>query len=149
MVDVRIDFGGLHDVSRELELLSQAESNRVLRQAAYAAASVLRDEARAKAPKRTGKLAKNIVAGNQRGRQRGEVSAGVYVRGTNKAGTNSDSKMKADDPHNAYYWRFLEEGTSKMPPHPFIRPAFDSKADEAAEFAISKLNQAIDEVLRR
>ncbi|MEN7471210.1 HK97 gp10 family phage protein, partial [Providencia stuartii] len=85
MVDVRIDFGGLHDVSRELELLSQAESNRVLRQAAYAAASVLRDEARAKAPKRTGKLAKNIVAGNQRGRQRGEVSAGVYVRGTNKA----------------------------------------------------------------
>ncbi|MER0516132.1 HK97-gp10 family putative phage morphogenesis protein, partial [Providencia stuartii] len=106
-------------------------------------------EARAKAPKRTGKLAKNIVAGNQRGRQRGEVSAGVYVRGTNKAGTNSDSKMKADDPRNAYYWRFLEEGTSKMPPHPFIRPAFDSKADEAAEFAISKLNQAIDEVLRR
>ncbi|MEK2484078.1 HK97-gp10 family putative phage morphogenesis protein [Providencia stuartii] len=149
MVDMHIDFGGLLDISKDLELLSQAESNKVLRQAAYAAAGVLRDEARAKAPKRTGKLAKNIVAGNQRSRQRGEVSAGVYVRGSNKEGTNSDNKMKADDPRNSFYWRFLEEGTSKMPPHPFIRPAFDSKADEAAEFAISKLNQAIDEVLRR
>lgn len=149
MVDMHIDFGGFLDISKDLELLSKAESNKVLRQATYGAASVLRDEARAKAPKRTGKLARNIVASSQRIRKQGEVSAGVYVRGSNKDGTNSDNKMKADDPRNAHYWRFLEEGTSKMPPHPFIRPAFDSKGDEAAEFAISKLNQAIDEVLRR
>ncbi|EMT6578394.1 HK97 gp10 family phage protein, partial [Providencia rettgeri] len=57
MVDMSIDFSGFLDVSKELELLSQAESNKVLRQATYEAASVLRDEARAKAPKRTGKLA--------------------------------------------------------------------------------------------
>lgn len=24
---------------------------------------------------------------------------------------------------NAFYWRFLEYGTSKMPPHPFIKPS--------------------------
>ncbi|HEM8304983.1 TPA: HK97 gp10 family phage protein [Providencia rettgeri] len=149
MVDMSIDFSGFLDISKDLELLSQAESNSVLRQAAYAAASVLRDEARAKAPKRTGKLARNIVASNQRSRQKGEVSAGVYVRGTNKAGNNSDNSMKAKDPHNSYYWRFLEDGTAKMPPQPFIRPAFDSKADAAAEFAINKLNQAIDEALRK
>lgn len=149
MVDMSIDFSGFLDVSKELELLSQAESNKVLRQATYAAASVLRDEARSKAPKRTGKLARNIVASNQRIRKKGEVSAGVYVRGTNKAGNNSDNSMKAKDPRNSYYWRFLEDGTAKMPPQPFIRPAFDSKADAAAEFAINKLNQAIDEALRK
>lgn len=149
MVDMSIDFSGFLDVSKELELLSQAESNKVLRQATYEAASVLRDEARAKAPKRTGKLARNIVASNQRSRQKGEVSAGVYVRGTNKEGNNSDNSMKAAYPRNAFYWRFLEDGTSKMPPQPFIGPAFDSKADMAAEFAIKKLNQAIDEVLRK
>ncbi|MDI9093606.1 HK97-gp10 family putative phage morphogenesis protein [Providencia rettgeri] len=149
MVDMSIDFSGFLDVSKELELLSQAESNKVLRQATYAAASVLRDEVRAKAPKRTGKLARNIVASNQRIRKKGEVSAGVYVRGTNKAGNNSDNSMKAKDPRNSYYWRFLEDGTAKMPPQPFIRPAFDSKADAAAEFAINKLNQAIDEALRK
>ncbi|MHA6285117.1 HK97-gp10 family putative phage morphogenesis protein [Morganella morganii] len=55
--------------------------------------------------------------------------------------------MKADDPRNAFYWRFLENGTSKMAPQPFIRPAFDGKADEAADLALSKLSQAIDKVL--
>lgn len=149
MVDMSIDFGGLLDINKELDLLSKAESNKVLRQATYAAASILRDEARVKAPKRTGKLAKNIVVSNQRNRKQGEVSSGVYVRGTNKDGTNSDNRMKAVHPNNAYYWRFLENGTAKMPPQPFIRPAFDGKADEAATFAISKLNQAIDEVLRK
>ncbi|HDS7364941.1 HK97-gp10 family putative phage morphogenesis protein, partial [Morganella morganii] len=50
-------------------------------------------------------------------------------------------------PRNAFYWRFLENGTSKMAPQPFIRPVFDGKADEAADLALSKLSQAIDKVL--
>lgn len=149
MVDMNIDFSGLLDISKDLELLSKAESNNVLRQATNEAAGVLRDAARSGAPVRTGKLKKNIVSGNQRIRKQGEVSSGVYVRGSNKEGTNSDPKMKANDPRNAYYWRFLEEGTSKMPPVPFIRPAFDSKADEAASAGIAKLNEAIDKVLQK
>ncbi|SYL73581.1 phage protein, HK97 gp10 family [Klebsiella pneumoniae] len=71
----------------------------------------------------------------------------MYIRGTNAAGTNSDNTLKTDDPRNAFYWRFLENGTSKMAPQPFIRPAFDGKADEAADLALSKLSQAIDKVL--
>ncbi|ATG18035.1 hypothetical protein CO695_17645 [Providencia alcalifaciens] len=148
MVDMHLDFGELLNISQDLDLLSQAENHKVLRQAVSEAAGMLRDEARAKAPKRTGKLAKNIVSMTQRNRQQGTVSAGVYVRGSNQAGNNSDTTLKASDPRNAFYWRFLEYGTSKMAPKPFIRPAFDAKADEAANFAISKLNQAIDEVLR-
>ncbi|MGJ0639549.1 HK97-gp10 family putative phage morphogenesis protein, partial [Xenorhabdus bovienii] len=134
----------LREIARDLELLSKAENTKVLRQATYAGATVLRDEARQKAPKRTGKLARNIVASNQKIRK-GEASAGVYVRGANAKGTNSDKSMKASDPRNAYYWRFLENGTSKMAAQPFIRPAFDRKSDEAAEFAMKRLNQAIDE----
>lgn len=149
MDNFNIDFSGFLDISRELDELSKAESTKVLRQAAYAGAVVLRDEVRAKAPRRTGKLARNIVASSQRSRRSGEVSAGVYVRGSNKDSTNSDNSMKGGDPKNAYYWRFLEEGTSKMPPIPFIRPAFDSKADEAASAAIAKLDEAIDRVLRK
>uniref|UniRef100_UPI00056E077C HK97-gp10 family putative phage morphogenesis protein n=1 Tax=Xenorhabdus bovienii TaxID=40576 RepID=UPI00056E077C len=94
------------------------------------------------------KLARNIVASNQKIRK-GEASAGVYVRGANAKGTNSDKSMKASDPRNAYYWRFLENGTSKMAAQPFIRPAFDRKSDEAAEFAMKRLNQAIDEALSK
>lgn len=149
MDDFNIDFSGFLDVSKELEELSKAENTKVLRQGIYAGAVVLRDEVRAKAKRRTGKLVRNIIASSQRSRKDGEVSAGVYVRGSNKEGTNSDNSMKAKDPRNAYYWRFLEEGTSKMPPVPFIRPAFDSKADEAASAAIERMNRAIDEVLNK
>lgn len=149
MDDFNIDFSGFLDIAKDLDELSKAESNKVLRQATYAGAAILRDEVRANAPVRTGKLKRNIVASSQRSRKLGEVSAGVYVRGSNQDGTNSDNSMKAKDPRNAYYWRFLEEGTSKMPPVPFIRPAFDSKADEAASAAIAKLDEAIDKVLSK
>ncbi|KGP44342.1 HK97-gp10 family putative phage morphogenesis protein [Morganella morganii] len=147
MADMGLDLSGFAELSRDLELLSRAENTRVLREATKAAADMLRDEVRQGAPRRTGKLVRNIVTGGQRSKGRNEVAAGVYVRGTNAAGTNSDSEMKTDDPRNAFYWRFLENGTSKMAPQPFIRPAFDGKADEAADLALSKLSQAIDKVL--
>ncbi|MEY0247781.1 HK97-gp10 family putative phage morphogenesis protein [Morganella morganii] len=147
MADMGLDLSGFAELSRDLELLSRAENTRVLREATKAAADMLRDEVRQSAPRRTGRLVRNIVTGGQRSKGRNEVAAGVYVRGTNAAGTNSDSEMKTDDPRNAFYWRFLENGTSKMAPQPFIRPAFDGKADEAADLALSKLSQAIDKVL--
>ncbi|MEM8430442.1 HK97 gp10 family phage protein [Morganella morganii] len=147
MADMRLDLSGFAELSRDLELLSRAENTRVLREAAKAAADMLRDEVRQSAPRITGRLVRNIVTGGQRSRYKGEVVSGVYIRGTNAAGTNSDNTLKADDPRNAFYWRFLEKGTSKMASQPFIRPAFDGKADEAADLALSKLSQAIDKVL--
>ncbi|HAI0243741.1 TPA: phage tail protein [Escherichia coli] len=34
-------------------------------------------------------------------------------------------------------------------PHPFVRPAFDVRSEQAAQVAIARMNRAIDEVLRR
>ncbi|EFF2220359.1 hypothetical protein B9S95_004306 [Escherichia coli] len=53
------------------------------------------------------------------------------------------------NPRNAFYWRFVEMGTVNMPPHPFVRPAFDVRSEQAAQVAIARMNRAIDEVLRR
>ncbi|MHC3676413.1 HK97-gp10 family putative phage morphogenesis protein, partial [Escherichia coli] len=50
---------------------------------------------------------------------------------------------------NDFYWRFVEMGTVNMPPHPFVRPAFDVRSEQAAQVAIARMNRAIDEVLRR
>jgi HK97 gp10 family phage protein len=144
-----VDFSALKDLSRDLEVLSKAESNKVLRQGTYEGAKILRDETRKRAPVRTGKLKKNIMASNRRVQRDGSVSSGVYVRGSNKSGTNSDTTLKKDDPRNAYYWRFLEKGTSHMAAKPFIDPAFDSKSEEAAEAAFKVALKAIDEVLAK
>lgn len=149
MISTSLDFSGLADIAKDLETLSRAENNKVLRDATRAAAGVLKEEVENQAPVNTGKLKKNVVVVTQKGRRRGEIVSGVHIRGTNPENGNSDNKMKTDSPRNAFYWRFVELGTSNMPAHPFVRPAFDTRQEEATQAALARMNQAIDEVLSK
>ncbi|AFM76104.1 MULTISPECIES: HK97-gp10 family putative phage morphogenesis protein [Enterobacteriaceae] len=149
MIETSLDFSGLNDIAKDLEALSRAENNKVLRDATRAGAEVLKEEVIARAPVRTGKLKKNVVVVTQKSRRRGEISSGVHIRGVNPRTGNSDNTMKANNPRNAFYWRFVEMGTVNMPPHPFIRPAFDVRQEQATEVAIRRMNQAIDEALSK
>ena len=149
MIDVNLDFSGLEDIARDLETLSRAENNKVLRDATRAGADVLKTEVINRAPVRTGKMKKNVVVVTQRSRRRGEISSGVHIHGVNPRTGNSDNTMKASNPRNAFYWRFVELGTVNMPAHPFVRPAFDTRQEEAAEAAIARMNSAIDKVLSK
>ena len=124
MIETLLDFSGLEDISRDLQLLSGAENNRVLREATRAGANVLKEEVVSRAPVRRGKLRRNVVVLSRRSRD-GGMESGVHIRGVNPDTGNSDNTMKADNPRNAFYWRFVEMGTVNMPPHPFVRPAFD------------------------
>ncbi|AKE95099.1 HK97 gp10 family phage protein [Cronobacter sakazakii] len=149
MIDINLDFSGLDEIARDLETLSRAENNKVLRDATRAGAEVLREEVIQRAPERTGKMKKNVVILTQKARRRGEISSGVHIRGVNPRTGNSDNTMKANNPRNAFYWRFVEMGTVNMPPHPFVRPAFDVRQEQATEVAIRRMNQAIDEALSK
>ncbi|EBR9859377.1 hypothetical protein DS524_26925, partial [Salmonella enterica subsp. enterica serovar Chester] len=71
MADMGLDLSGFAELSRDLELLSRTENTRVLREATKAAADMLRDEVRQSAPRRTGRLVRNIVTGGQRSRYKG------------------------------------------------------------------------------
>lgn len=148
VINSNLDFGGLLDLSQELEVLSKAESRQVLRKAVRAGAQVVRDEIEARAPVKTGKLARNIVVSSGRA-PAGEAVAGVRIRGVNPAGTNSDTTTKANNRNNAFYWRFVELGTSKMAAHPFVRPAYDARQEEASQAAFAEMAHAIDEVLAK
>lgn len=148
MIDTKLDFSGLLDISGDLDALSKAENGRVLRNATRSAAAVIKDEAVRRAPRRTGKLAKNIVVLTQRTRN-GDISSGVHIRGRNPRTGNSDNKMKTKDSRNAFYWRFVELGTSEMTAIPFIRPAYDARQEEAVKVAFDTANRAIDEALTR
>ncbi|RCX01889.1 MULTISPECIES: HK97-gp10 family putative phage morphogenesis protein [Kosakonia] len=148
MIDTNLDFSDLLDLSKDLEALSKAENRKVMRDATRAAATVFKDEAVNRAPERTGKLKKNIVVITQRDRN-GDISSGVHVRGTNPHTGNSDNSMKASNSRNAFYWRFVELGTSNMAAVPFIRPAYDARQEDAANAAFVRANQAIDEALSK
>lgn len=66
MIETSLDFSGLNDIAKDLEALSRAENNRVLRDATRAGAEVLKEEVIARAPVRTGKLKKNVVVVTQK-----------------------------------------------------------------------------------
>ena len=149
MIETSLDFSDLNDIAKDLEALSRAENNKVLRDATRAGAEVLKEEVIARAPVRTGKLKKNVVVVTQKSRRRGEISSGVHIRGVNLRTGNSDNTMKANNPRNAFYWPFVALGTANMPAHPFVRPAYDTREEEAASVAIARMNQAIDEVLSK
>jgi hypothetical protein len=56
--------------------------------------------------------------------------------------------MKASNRRNAFYWRFVELGTSNMPAHPLcvLRLMRGRKRRRAV---IARMNKAIDEVLSK
>ncbi|WP_141022151.1 HK97-gp10 family putative phage morphogenesis protein, partial [Escherichia coli] len=90
-----------------------AENNRVLREATRAGANVLKEEVVSRAPVRRGKLRRNVVVLSRCSRD-GGMESGVHIRGVNPDTGNSDNTMKADNPRNAFYWRFVEMGTVNM-----------------------------------
>lgn len=149
MIETTLDFSGLNDLAKDLTLLSRAENNKVLRDATRAGAEAVKTEVIARAPVNTGKLKRNVVVITQKGRRQGEMSSGVHIRGVNPQTGNSDTTMKTSNAKNAFYWRFVEMGTSKMPPCPFVRPAYDAREEEAVKIAIARANRAIDEVLAK
>lgn len=50
MIDVNLDFSGLQDIARDLQTLSKAENNKVLRESTRAGAELLREEVIDRAP---------------------------------------------------------------------------------------------------
>lgn len=119
-----------------LRALDNIASESVLRQAAVAGARVIFDEVKLRAP----------------------VGDATYERkgGTHVPGTLRNSILIAYDKEvsvegklasyivtwskEAFYGRFIEFGTSKMPAQPFLRPAYEAKKTAAA--------QAVDGVIQ-
>ena len=129
-----------------------------LRSAVSAGAKVVVDEAIRRAPQgETGNLRKAIY----RYRSRSQSAPGreaflVGVRKGKKEYVDSAKNRrlkrvgkKYSVEGEAFYWRFVEFGTSKMAARPFLRPAFESKKWEALEAIKSRLAIAIDNTAKK
>lgn len=149
MIKTNLDFSDLKSFASDLQALSKVENRRVLNAATRAGAAIITKEAKKRAPVKTGKLKRNIVTLSAKGQGAYSAVSGVHIRGRNPRTGNSDNTMKKDNPNNAYYWRFIEMGTSKKPASPFIRPAFESRLNEAEEAVIARAMAEIDKAFSR
>ena len=121
---------GLKEMERSLKKLPDNLRDKALKNASAAGARVIRKEAIRLAPSRTGRLKDNIVVSRsfkQRGRR-------VRLKGAVVIGIRGVSR---------YYAHLVEFGFSRGTPQPFMRPAFDNKADEALRAIAKKLSKEI------
>lgn len=118
---------GLDELERQFDRLAETSKKKVMQKALNAGIAPIKKEAKANAPVRTGLLKKSIRSKQLRFTENPAV--GIFVSG------------------KAYYWRFLEEGTSKMAAAPFLRPAADSKHEEGVEKFKEKLKVEIDKIM--
>ena len=145
MLNIKLDYSALLDLSKDFELLSRAETTAVLRAGAKAGAEIMAGEVRNRAPKLSGNLSSNVKTASG-GAKKGRASYGVVIRGTALTGKNTPAAASKND---AFYWLFQEMGTSNMEARPFIRPAFDANVQTAADAVIEHTGRAIDKVFSK
>ncbi len=143
---------GLAELGKALRELPGRVARNGLRASVYAGAKVVRDEARAQAPKAAqslganqpppGTLKRSVIMKHIR-----ELSGGgrqtfyVLVRHGKKYRNQGKRGNLSQD---AWYWRFVEFGTRKMAARPFLRPALESRRREAVDAIKERLTQRIE-----
>lgn len=120
-----VDLSGEKELISELKKLEAATRAKYLQAAIMAGAEVVRKEASARAPKRTGRLAANII---------------TEIEGNTSADRAS---VKIGPSKEAFYGMFVELGTSKMSARPFLRPAIDAKKDEVEATVARELKKRL------
>ncbi len=130
-VRVRMKVDGGDKLARKLQMLATETAKKHMRECALAGAEVIRTEIEAKAPRKTGTLA-------------GDIQKEVEKQ------TKARVQVKIGPGDKGWYGHFVEDGhpiivgkrtVGHAPPHPFMRPAFDAKDEEA--------QKAFEEELRR
>lgn len=158
MTAVSIKIDGLKELQRALELLPKEIQGRPLKSAVSAGAKVILDEAINKAPVgETGNLRKALY--RYRSRSQSTVGKETYLVGVRKGkGIYGNTRLnrrlgrvgkKYTTQGEAYYWRFVEFGTSKMSAKPFLRPAFESQKERAVQIIKERLGKAIEAQARK
>lgn len=161
---------GLKDVMAKLEELPTRMGVNVARRGLVKAAGVIRDEARAQVPKRTGKLAKSIVAESRRTQNQHEYRASVTIRKAKKGSKGQNPRRYAHLVEFGVAPHFIGKGSRRAvrtknrvtvinrghgtmhpghPADPFLRPAFDTKKEEAVRaFHNTILSETAKEVAK-
>lgn len=157
-----IKIEGLKEIGEKLRMLSTKMNREIIRKAVRAGANVIKDEMKRRVPVDSGELRDNIISTahpmkNGEGfeavvgvRYRRKVAAKSRGRFGRKSGKwNKDASLAPSTEDPGVYARFVELGRPNQKGHthqaaqPFMRPAFDTKADEAARTIAASIDQQL------
>lgn len=156
-----VHIEGLDQLRKNLRALPEQLQKKALGDAVAKGAHVIKTEAAARAPVlatqtpyRIPGVLRRMIRSTRGIRRDSEASAFVLVRKqTRKAlakfKQRTRGQARAVNPQDAWYWRFLEFGTSKMAARPFLRPAFDTKKEDAARTIKDALREGIEAAAKK
>lgn len=153
MADFKVE--GLKELLAAMKALPPAFGSKgggPIKGALFATTKMMREVARSKAPKATGRLARNVIAFRDSNPRLSGLAEAYYVtfrRGKRGKGKHKRYNTKAGSDKDAFYGRFVEFGTSKMPAQPFLRPAFEETKTKAVEMFKTELAKKIDSAVKR
>jgi len=121
---ITVNITGEKKLLKKLRELPDEIAGEHLEKAALEGAEIIREEASNRAPRRTGRLAANIIK---------------EVKKTKK----DSATVEVGPAKEVFYGMFVERGTSKMRAKPFLRPAIDEKKNEAEKAVINALKRRL------
>lgn len=133
VMKVRMKVEGGDKLARKLQMLAEEVAREHMRECALAGAEVIRAEIETTAPRKTGTLA-------------GDIQKEV------KKQTKSRVDVHIGPGKEGWYGRLVEDGhaivvagkkVGDVPPHPFMRPAFDAKTGEAYDAFEAELKRRL------
>lgn len=136
---------GMKELGDTLRLLSNQMEKKIIQAAARAGAKVIRDEVERRAPRDTGELAQSVTVKAYRVSRTGNFKVLVGVKYVRK---NAAKRKKSTEAAGSYaFWVELgrpgKGGHTHQAAQPFLRPAFDTKKDEAARVFGDKVMEGI------
>lgn len=143
MLETKVE--GLKALQDELLQLPDRVGGRVLQRALRSAAQPIVREARDRVPIAHGayKLYGGGIANP------GWLKSRIVRKRVRQSRNSAEVVVTIKDQYHAYFWRFIEFGTSKLVAMPFLRPAFEAKSREALDRFVARLGDAIDAARER
>jgi len=152
----QVTVNGLDALGEALKNLPDNIAKKYLRQATFAAANVIKEDAIARAPVRSGELQDHIAV-FKRSSDADTAHYAIGVRGIKKLSSKQRRTAamlrkiagveRLDISGQLFYWRFLEFGTSKMAARPFMRPAFEAQKTTAIDVFRDTLAASVAEAI--
>jgi HK97 gp10 family phage protein len=142
---------GLAELGKALRELPGRVARNGLRASVYAGAKVVRDEARAQAPKAAQSLGANQPPPGTLKRsvimkhipELSSLTRQTFFVTVRHGKKYRKQGKKGNLSQDAWYWRFVEFGTRKMSARPFLRPALETKRREAVQAIKERLQQRV------
>lgn len=160
---IEVEITGADEIERKLRALANPRlAKNAARRSARKAMAIVRDAARNNAktlddPSTSEQIYKEIVMQPGKSRDKNTVVMRVGVRGgaripyTNNAQNRRSGRVgqSYQTDGRVFYWRFLEFGTSRQPPTPFMRPALENNIQAVTDLFAQNFSTELDKELAK